>query len=97
MSALWGRVFASLYDPFLWWGERRGLAQRRRELLAQAKGRVLEIGAGTGLNLKYYGAEVRELVLADPEPPSSRYGRHVLQEPGPCALTRSRAAGCSTC
>ena len=69
MNALWGRIFAALYDPFLWWGERRGLARRRRELLAQARGRVLEVGAGTGLNLPYYGVDVTELVLADPEPP----------------------------
>jgi ubiquinone/menaquinone biosynthesis C-methylase UbiE len=82
MSALWGRVFASLYDPFLWWGERRGLAQRRHELLAQAKGRVLEIGAGTGLNLEYYRADVRELVLADPEPPMVERLERRLRESG---------------
>jgi hypothetical protein len=58
MNALWGRVFAALYDLFLWWGERRGLAQRRQGLLAQAQGRVLEVGAGTGLNLRHYGAGV---------------------------------------
>lgn len=69
MNAVWGRIFAALYDPFLWWGERRGLARRREELISQARGRVLEIGAGTGLNLPYYGAGAIDLVLADPEPP----------------------------
>lgn len=54
------------YDPFLHLGERRGMRDRRRELLAAAQGRVLEIGAGTGLNLPHYPAEVSELVVTEP-------------------------------
>ena len=62
------RVNAALYDPFLWLGERLGMRAHRRDLLAGAHGRVLEIGAGTGLNLRYYPAAVEELVLAEPDP-----------------------------
>jgi len=65
---LWARWTARIYDPFLALGERRGMASRRRALLARAEGRVLELGAGTGLNLPHYPAAVRELVLSDPEP-----------------------------
>ena len=61
------RVNAALYDPFLWLGERRGMRERRRGLLAGARGRVLEIGAGTGLNLEHYRDGVEELVLAEPD------------------------------
>jgi len=46
-----------------------GMRRGRRALLAQASGRVLEIGAGTGLNLAHYlDDEIDELVLAEPEP-----------------------------
>jgi len=61
------RVNAALYDPFLWLGKRLGMRDRRRDLLAGAHGRVLEIGAGTGLNLSHYPDAVEELVLAEPD------------------------------
>jgi SAM-dependent methyltransferase len=60
------RFTAALYDPFVWLGERLGMAARRQELLAAARGAVLEIGAGTGLNLRHYPAGLEKLVLAEP-------------------------------
>jgi SAM-dependent methyltransferase len=60
------RLGAALYDPFLWLGEKLGVAALRRELLAEARGAVLEIGAGTGLNLPHYPTDLRQLVLAEP-------------------------------
>jgi SAM-dependent methyltransferase len=68
MSA-WGRIFATLYEPVLRSSERNGLAGLRSGLLAQARGRTLELGAGTGLNLAHYPATVTELVLTEPEAP----------------------------
>jgi SAM-dependent methyltransferase len=62
-----GRVSAAIYEPFLWLGERRGMRFWRSELLAKAKGRVLELGAGTGLNLPLYPETVDELVLTEPD------------------------------
>lgn len=61
-----GAFSAAIYEPFLWLGERRGMRTRRRRLLAGASGRVLEIGAGTGLNLPHYPGDIEELVLAEP-------------------------------
>jgi ubiquinone/menaquinone biosynthesis C-methylase UbiE len=48
--------------------ERRGAAEHRRELLAGLSGRVLELGAGNGLNFEHYPAEVSEVVAVEPEP-----------------------------
>jgi len=66
-SAAWARAFAVLYDPFLWAGERAGVRAHRTELLSRARGRTLEIGSGTGLNLPHYPDGLDELVLAEPD------------------------------
>ncbi|MDQ1391632.1 MAG: hypothetical protein QOF30_609 [Acidimicrobiaceae bacterium] len=61
----WGPAF---YDWVLAATEARGLADRRRRLLAAARGRVLEIGAGTGLNLRHYRPErVTSLTALEPD------------------------------
>jgi SAM-dependent methyltransferase len=64
----WARVFAAVYDPFLWIGERAGMRRHRHDLLTQARGRTLEIGSGTGLNLPHYPDDLDDLVLAEPDP-----------------------------
>lgn len=67
-GAWWLPVMAVVYDPFLWFGEIAGMRRRRRALLAETRGRVLEIGAGTGLNVAHYPSDVDDLLLAEPEP-----------------------------
>lgn len=64
----WLRVMAVLYDPFVWLGELVGMRRRRRALVSDAYGRVVEIGAGTGLNVAHYPEGLDELVLTEPEP-----------------------------
>ena len=66
-SAAWLRSMALVYDPVLWLGELGGMRRRRRKLLSSARGRVVEIGAGTGLNIAHYPDGIAELVLAEPE------------------------------
>jgi ubiquinone/menaquinone biosynthesis C-methylase UbiE len=60
--------FARIYDRAMAGSERAGLSDLRHSLLAEAKGRTLEIGAGTGLNLPHYTDAVTELILAEPDP-----------------------------
>ena len=60
------RVFAALYDLVGRRAERGPLGARRRELLREASGRVLELGAGTGANLAHYPA-VERLTLTEPD------------------------------
>ena len=69
---IWPRFVAATYDPFLALGERRGMRKRRRRLLRGARGRVLEIGAGTGLNLAHYPGALDELLLTEPFEPMAR-------------------------
>lgn len=75
------RLFAAVYDRMLAGTEDAGLRERRRVLLQTARGRVLEIGAGTGLNLPHYGEAVTELVLSEPSPDMARRLRRKLADP----------------
>jgi ubiquinone/menaquinone biosynthesis C-methylase UbiE len=67
--SLRSRLFAATYDRMSARTEKAGLATRRELLLAGAAGRVLEIGAGTGANLPYYGPAVESLTVTEPEGP----------------------------
>ena len=64
---IWGPLFARGYDRFTKSTEEAGLREKRRELLARATGRTLEIGAGTGSNLELYPEAGTELVLTEPD------------------------------
>lgn len=68
---LWARVFALVYDPFVAGAERRGLGKARAQLLGDLSGRVLEIGAGTGLNAARYGPAA-DVVYTEPDPHMAR-------------------------
>jgi ubiquinone/menaquinone biosynthesis C-methylase UbiE len=70
--SLWGRIFAAGYDTFMAGTEKALLRSRRQALLAGVGGRVLEIGGGTGANLPFYGSDVEELVITEPEEPMAR-------------------------
>jgi ubiquinone/menaquinone biosynthesis C-methylase UbiE len=59
---------ATVYDRMLNALEKSGLREWRHELLNSAAGRVLEIGAGTGMNLSHYPKELDRLVLSEPDP-----------------------------
>jgi ubiquinone/menaquinone biosynthesis C-methylase UbiE len=48
--------------------ERRGGAEHRRRLLAGLHGRVVEVGAGSGVSFAHYPPTVDEVVAIEPEP-----------------------------
>lgn len=73
---VWGRVFAAGYDRVEGFAERAGLRAERRRLLAESRGRTLEIGAGTGINVRLYPGTVDDLVLTEPSPHMERRLRH---------------------
>jgi len=68
MTGCWHPLFTRLYTLARWWMEPRGGADHRRELLACLEGRVLEVGAGSGLNFEHYPPTVTEVDAIEPEP-----------------------------
>ena len=60
-------IFARL---FAWGASNAPPAQteHRRSMLEGLSGRVVEVGAGNGLNFPHYPAEVTEVVAVEPEP-----------------------------
>ncbi|MBI4628877.1 MAG: methyltransferase domain-containing protein [Candidatus Rokubacteria bacterium] len=67
-------VFAAVYDGLLACAERRFLAAHRAHLVGQLRGRVLEVGCGTGLNFGHYPPETA-IVGAEPDPHMLRRAR----------------------
>ena len=61
------RLFAALYDRVLAPSEAHGLAAMREELIAPLDGTVVEIGAGTGLNLPHVPDAVDRWLATEPD------------------------------
>ena len=83
--SLRSRFFALIYDRQMAGVEEAGLRALRTGLLAGASGRVLEIGAGTGANLPFYGPAVESLTMTEPEPPMMRRLEGRVRELAPLA------------
>ncbi len=77
-DATWGRGFAALYDRAFTATEDAGLLEMRRQVLSEAQGRTIDLGAGTGANLELYPEAVSELVLAEPDPHMAKQLREKL-------------------
>ncbi len=80
LSSLHHPRFAAFYEWMTQLGSCRRVSDPvRRELISQASGVALEIGAGTGLNFPYYMPERCERVDAvEPDPAMLRYARQRL-------------------
>ena len=61
-------LFARVYARFVRTSEKRGGAEHRQKLLAGLRGRVIELGAGSGANFSHYPTSVSEVVAVEPEP-----------------------------
>jgi ubiquinone/menaquinone biosynthesis C-methylase UbiE len=60
-------LIAYFYDSLMAKTETACLREWRHELLQQVSGEVLEIGAGTGANIKLYPDNVSRLVVTEPD------------------------------
>ncbi len=79
------RFFAATYDRQMAKVEKAGLRAHRSLVLKEATGRVLEIGAGTGGNLPFYGRGVESLTMTEPEIPMLRRLEHKVRDQAPAA------------
>ncbi len=61
-------IFARLYGRFAPAAEKAGSAAHRDEMLAGLQGRVIEIGAGSGLCFSHYPDSVTEVLAVEPDP-----------------------------
>lgn len=80
MNDLWD-LAAPTYDTWMDPLERKWLAPVRRWLLAGARGRTLDVGVGTGVNLPFYPPEV-ELTGVDSSPQMLERARQRAHELG---------------
>lgn len=82
-----------IFPPMMEWAT-RAFRRQIAELIAQAEGRVLEIGAGTGANLGYYQPGVQEVVGIEPVETMLDKARRLAAEAGhgvPITLTTGDA------
>lgn len=66
-------LLARIYDAVLAPSEWMGVREQRRRLMDGLSGRVVEIGAGTGLNVPLYPASAGEVHAVEPD-------RHMLEK-----------------
>ena len=60
----------------------KALREPRRRVLAAARGRILEIGFGTGINLEHYPAHVDVITVVEPALELSKYARRRIERTG---------------
>ena len=78
------RLFAIWYPWVCGVSERAGQRAVRARLFSAARGRTLEIGAGSGLNVPHYTEAVDELVVSEPSPHMREHLNALLEnEPPP--------------
>lgn len=76
-------LMARIYDRFMAESEEACLAAWRAQVLRELSGAVLEVGAGTGMNLEHYPAGVDRLVMSEPD-------RHMRRQLAQRILERGR-------
>ncbi len=67
MASIYNKLFANFYDLFMN-GFEKGLVKNRRQLISGLKGKVLEVGSGTGVNFGFYNKDA-EVVAIEPSSP----------------------------
>jgi ubiquinone/menaquinone biosynthesis C-methylase UbiE len=69
------------------------LVPYRERVIGAAEGRVLEIGAGSGRNLPFYGPSVKQILALEPSPKLVAMARSVPHHEIPVAFVEASAEG----
>ena len=62
MENAYNKLFARVYDPIMHPFE-RGLFNRRKKLIAELSGTILDVGSGTGVNFKFFNPGTRIIAV----------------------------------
>ena len=82
---------AAVYDALMWPFERAALGAWRRRLAARARGRVLEVGAGTGSQLRWYSAGAQVTALEPDAGMAARARRAAMRAAAPVTVVEGVA------
>ena len=66
MSKIYNKIFAKVYDPVMH-GFERSLFKKRKKLIAELSGTILDVGSGTGVNFKFYSPGTK-IISVEPSP-----------------------------
>ncbi|MBU3670998.1 MAG: class I SAM-dependent methyltransferase [Sinobacteraceae bacterium] len=75
---------AAMHDP--------RLGRHRAPVVGGARGRILEIGFGTGANLPYYPSDVRRIDIVEPDAMLSQRARRHIADSGRDVITHALSA-----
>jgi ubiquinone/menaquinone biosynthesis C-methylase UbiE len=75
-----GRWFSFIWDTAMRGAEESGLREMRRQVLAGATGRTIDLGSGTGANIGLFPQAVTELFFVEPDPYMVKRLRPKLRE-----------------
>ncbi|MGH3352022.1 MAG: class I SAM-dependent methyltransferase [Nocardioides sp.] len=73
-------LFARLYPAMARAMDDGGMRAHRRSLLTDLRGEVVEVGAGSGANFRYYPSAVRHVTAVEPEPHLRREATRVATQ-----------------
>jgi ubiquinone/menaquinone biosynthesis C-methylase UbiE len=79
-DSLYAKLFAKAYDPVMHKLEERLLLPKRRALISHARGKVLEVGAGTGINFPLYSQDLHILAIEPSKTMMEQAAQRLLQE-----------------
>jgi ubiquinone/menaquinone biosynthesis C-methylase UbiE len=80
--SIYSFFMAELYDATMRRCEARCLGKWRSELLSGTTGDVLEVGAGTGINLQHYSERIENLILSEPDAHMRRHLKRRIEHSG---------------
>lgn len=77
----YNKIFSAAYDPFMSVVEKNALSARRRALLSDLRGKILELGCGTGVNFSLYSASAEVLALEPSDAMRAQALQKLAEEP----------------